>query len=311
MKFKYLFRRSPFSAAFLIFCLSNCWAWEPTRADLEEAFLLWATPRAEYSGKPQQDAYDLLMEDSPAAARALPKFLNTPSGSIRDKILTICENMGAQVVGPAFRPHAGSDSPQLGIVMYCLSRSHDTESLPILLRNLKHPRWQMRSTAALSLGYLGDRSGMPDILAALKTETYPLARKSLAFAVGQCCDSAGVTPEILDALIGALDDPHFAVRFNAARALSGLDVPAYRQLQTRYDDLSDTGRYGALYVLGRTQNLFGRPILEKIAADTGTALRLRAVALKGLLDQKWAPADTALEDLRATPVGRGLFGLLR
>ena len=99
------------AAVLLNFCLLSsvsCFlhpasAGEATQADLDEAFLLWATPRSEYAGRPQEEAYAFLTEDSNAAARTAPKFLETPSGSIRDKILTLCENLGAASVSPAFR----------------------------------------------------------------------------------------------------------------------------------------------------------------------------------------------------------------
>ncbi len=300
----------------MLFCLSIClfacpaWGWEARPADLEESFLLWASPRSEYSSR-QQEAYQLLTTDSAASAFVVPRFMGTPSGSIRDKILTFCENIGPTAVGPAFRPHAGADSPQLGLVLFCLSRSHDTESLPIILEQLKNRRWQIRSTAALSLGYLGDKSAAEELVHALETETYPMARKSIAFALGQCADSSTVTLTILDALIGALGDDFFATRFNAARSLAGFGEPACLRLAARYDSLSDTARYGALLALGRAPTPTSRQLLEKISAEPSAALPLRGIALKGLLDQKWTPADTDLTDLRNTNVGRGLFGLLR
>lgn len=286
-------------------------AWQSTPADLSEAFLLWATPRAEYSGNTKEDGYAILMADSPAAARVLPGFLETPSGSIRDKILTLCENMGPVPVGPAFREHAAADSPQLAIVMYCLSRAHDTGSLPILLEHLKHRRWQIRSSAALALGYLAEFGALDGLMEALNTETYPMARKSVVFALGQCADSVSVTPHVLDALIAALDNEYFAVRFNASRALTRLADPAVARILEKYDELSDTARYGALHSFGRSPSGLARAHLEKTARDTAAALPLRGIALKGLLDQKWAPADTDLEDLRGTSVGRGLWGLIR
>lgn len=291
-------------------CLSKGWAWEPRPSDLEESFLLWASPRSEYSSR-QQEAYQLLTTDSAASALVVPKFMGTPSGSIRDKILTFCENIGPAAVGPAFRPYAGADSPQLGLVLFCLSRSHDTESLPVILEQLKNRRWQVRSTAALSLGYLGDKRAAEELVHALETETYPMARKSIAFALGQCADSSTVTSAVLDALVGALGDDYFATRFNAARSLAGFGEPACVHLAAIYDNLTDTARYGALLALGRASTNTGRRMLEKIGADPTAALPLRGIALKGLLDQKWPPADTDLADLRNTSVGRGLFGLLR
>lgn len=295
----------------MVLCCLPAEGWQARDADLAEAFLLWATPRAEYSGKSQEDAYAMLMTDSMAAAMVLPRFLNSPSGSIRDKVLTLCENIGPAAVGPAFRPHAGSDSPHLGIVMYCLSRGRDTESLPILLMHLTHPRAQMRATAALSLGYLGMKEAVGDLIDRLKIDTSVAVRRASAFAIGRCVDSSTVTPPALAALTAALDDEHFSVRFNAARALAELSVPAHNQLLARYDTLSDTARYGALTAIGRIALPESRRFLETVGADTSASMPLRGVALKWMLDQKWTPAEDALADLRATSVGRGLFGLLR
>lgn len=286
-------------------------AWESHRADLEEAFLLWATPRNEYGSKAQEEAYALLTTDTAASARVLPRFLGTPSGSIRDKILTFCENAGPAAVGPAFRPHAVSDSPHLGLVLFCLSRAHDSGSLPILLEQLKNRRWQMRTATALSLGYLGHSGAQDSLIRAMETETHPMVRKSLAFALGQCAAATTVMDRSIVELIEALDDDFFATRYNAARALSRLGEPACQMLNAKYDSLSDTGRYGALQVFGRASCGMSRSVLWKTAADPSAPLPLRGVAAKGLLDQKWIPADTDLADLRATSIGRGVWGVIR
>lgn len=286
-------------------------AWEPTRADLEEAFLLWATPRAEYSGRAQEEAYQLLTADSAATARVLPRFLTTPSGAIRDKILTMCENLGAGAVGPVFRLHADPDSPNLTLVMFCLSRSHDTESLPIILSHLQHRRAAVRSTAALSLGYLARPEAVDGLITLLQADTIAAVRKSVVFAIGQCLDTTSVTDHALDAVIDALDDDFFSVRFNAVRALARWEERSILRLESRYDTLNDTARFGALQVMSRPASETGRPILEHVAADTTASSPVRGSALKGLLDRKWTPADTALTDLRATAIGRGLFGLIR
>lgn len=286
-------------------------AWEATRADLEEAFLLWATPRVQFSPASQEDAHDLLMKDTEEAALVLPKFFASPNGSIRDKILTLTEQLGAQAVGPAFRPHAGSDSPNLAMAMFCLSRAHDTESLPILLKHLRHANRSMRSVAALSLGYLRSPDALPDLVQILAAETEPSVRKSIAFAIGQCADSATVTGECLDALIHLLGDDFFATRFNAGRSLAALADPAARRISAAYDALSDTARYHALFAAGRMQDEVSFKLLETAAADTSAPLVLRGIALKGLLDRKASLSDTDLPDLRGSAVGRGLFGLIR
>lgn len=292
-------------------CLTSAAAWEPTPADLEEAFLLWSTPRSEYAGRPQEEAYALLTADSAAGAMVGPKFLGSPSGSVRDKILTLCENLGASSVGPAFRPHAIADSPSLSIVMFCLSRSKDTGSLPILLEHLTHPRPSIRSAAALSIGYLGRNDAVDSLIQRIQADTAASVRKSAVFALGKCVDSSTVTRRILDVLTASLDDEFFSARFNAARALGSLADPAVEHLQAKYDGLSDTGKYGALVALSRAPNGAGRTFLEKVIADPGAPQILRAAALKGLLDQKRNFADTELADLRAMPAGKGQFGLIR
>lgn len=296
-------------ALMTVVCIADVSAWDAKPADLEEAFLLWATPKTEYSGAAKEEAYAVLTADTAAAARVLPKFMGTPSGSLRDKILTFCENAEPSAVGPAFRPHAAADSPNLGLAMFCLSRSHDTESLPILLEHLKHRRHSLRSTAALSLGYLGHPGAVEDLIRAMETETHSMTRKSAAFALGQCGDTSTITARLLDALINGLDDNFFAVRLNSALALARLGEPAVGRLLERYETLSDTAHYGALQALGRSTSAAGRPMLERISADSSAASPLRGVALKSLLDRAWAPADTDLADLRAMPVGRGLWGL--
>jgi len=299
------------SGTLTIITTGVAWAWEPTAADLEEAFLLWATPRVEYSGKAQDDAYAMLMTDSMPAARVLPRFFSSPSGSIREKILTLCENLGAEAVGAAMRPHVESDSPNLALVLMCLARSHDRQSLPILLDQLKHPRWTIRSSAALALGYLADSGAIGPLAETLKTDEHAQVRKSAVFSIGKCMDSVSLTPEILDRVCSALDDVFFATRFNAARAMAEWSDPAAAYLLARYDSLSDTAKYGALYALGRCPTPAGREFLEKTSMEPQTPAALRGIALKGLLDRKWTPADAALTDIRSIPVGRGLLGILR
>ncbi|MBI4179589.1 HEAT repeat domain-containing protein [bacterium] len=286
-------------------------AWEPTPADIEEAFLLWATPRVQFHGAAQEEAYSLMMADTVETAKVLPRLMGTPSGSVRDKILTLTEELGAGAVGPAFRPHAGADSPHLSLVMFCLSRAKDLESLPILAGHLRHDRAQMRSIAALSLGYLGHPDAVADLVRVINSDTESSVRKSAAFAIGQCADSTTVGEEALDALIRTLDDPFFAARFNAARALARLADPAARRLSDKYDGLSDTARYGALFASGRMKDAVSVNLLDRIAADTSARPELRGIALRGLIERKHPIADTDLQDLRAMPIGRGLWGLIR
>jgi len=135
---------------------------------------------------------------------------------------------------------------------------------------VKDPDPTVRSAAIRALAAAGDATYIPNVAAALSSDTDPICRRDAAAALDLLVGDEAVEPlitaagkdddvgvrsasayalrhypcqKVLDALLACLDDTQFAVRFRAGQALSqltaldaGTDLLAWRQALAEKDD---------------------------------------------------------------------------
>jgi HEAT repeat protein len=83
-----------------------------------------------------------------------------------------------------------------------------------LCRALRDQRHEVRASAAIALGLLGDPASVPELIDKL-VDGNPAARQSAAIALGQLGDPAAVAPLLEQLQVGPAD-----LRFQAARSLA-------------------------------------------------------------------------------------------
>ena len=104
--------------------------------------------------------------------------------------------------------------------------SPSPEEVTVLLTTLLHDKsFEVRRTAAESLGKIGDRTAASVILPAIK-DPVPEVRAAAAQALGRL--SSDSTEGVVDALILALEDPDDSVKEAAALAVSEIEPPSER-----------------------------------------------------------------------------------
>jgi HEAT repeat protein len=178
-----------------------------------------------------------------------------------------------------------------------LMRSPDgTKELSRVLRDDPDP--QVRQSAAVALGFIGDRSAAGALTAALKD--HPGVRYAACQALSSLRD-----PSAVPALSEALKDPEANFRRAAAQSLGEIGdaaaVPALRPL-LKDDDIGV--RTAAVQSLGKLQDKASASEMKKFLKK-GTPVDLRVAAARALaLQGNAAGRSTALEvlDDAAAPV---------
>jgi hypothetical protein len=288
----------------LIFVLqSSAWAWEPTESDIEEAFLVWSKSGTEFSGRPYMEAEEILYADSPASAKIISRFIHSKQGFVKYKLFQLCYYMGSSAIRPAFRPMANLNEKKLGSVYLCLGRARDHVSVGRISKGLGHKKWGVRSSAAISMGYIGWPQTVGYKLAEnLSNDSSPIARKSAAYALG-----TGHDTDQIPVLFKALKDSYYGVRFNAMSALSKYGDDSARLMTKNYDDSSDTVKFGILYSTGMMKGQHGLPLLNRVVRNKSESDLLRGLALKGLKDRNQDFPETVIEDIKSQPFIIGIM----
>ena len=109
-----------------------------------------------------------------------------------------------------------------------LGRVGDARAVDALVAIHEHEDWKLRAAVAGALGGIGDE-GADRALVALLRDDNEIVRKSAAVALAQTeTKSPAPTMErgAVDALVAALDDPFYCVRYAAAGALAAAGEPA-------------------------------------------------------------------------------------
>jgi putative membrane-bound dehydrogenase-like protein len=166
-------------------------------------------------------------------------------------------------------------------------RASDSDPIATQIQQLEHPSFNERMRAQWTLIKQG-HAASPSVTSALaSSQTKPLAKRHLVWAVNEI---AGGTTEGRAALVAALEDPEPDVRAQSARAL-GLraDWGAEEALRARMADSDAIVRLQANIALGRIGKPRATPGLLQALSEKDEFLRFSArVALRRIGDWNMA-----------------------
>ncbi len=171
-------------------------------------------------------------------------------------------------------------------------RLHDALAYLAAVRSLRDTNENVRSSAALALGQLGDARAVKPLIAALGDPQISV-RGGAVDSLGKLGDARAVEP-----LIAALRDPNEYVRSSAARALAQLGDPAVEPLIVALHDPDRYLRRLAAWALGALGNVCAVEPLITALHDQDWNVRLRAAEA---LEQLGAPAVPRLAEALQDP----------
>ena len=149
-----------------------------------------------------------------------------------------------------------------------------------LLRLLRDPRKDVRSTAIDALGQIADSRAVPALCAFLEKEEDWKLRRAAAVALGEIADARAV-----ESLAGALADEQPPVAVAAAGSLTSLGAPARPALQKALASREDQVKELACTALGLEGDPSVIPIIRPLLDDVAAGTRLAAAdALSRLAD---------------------------
>jgi HEAT repeat protein len=113
-----------------------------------------------------------------------------------------------------------------------LGKLGDARAVDALVEIRGHDDWKVRSSVAGSLGRIAQAASLSALLDMLADEN-EIVRKSAAVAARRTVEACGDEPlpdGTVAALVAALDDTHYSVRYGASEALASIGEPAVQHL---------------------------------------------------------------------------------
>jgi len=162
-----------------------------------------------------------------------------------------------------------------------LGRIGEIRALGPLMAARTHLDWKVRAAVAGALGRIGVNDAAPGLTELVGDEN-EIVRQSAAVGLSRVAEAADeeLGHGAIDALLGALEDPYYSVRYSAARALAAAGEPALAALEELAAEGGGTARILAVQALGQT--------------GSGAAVR----TLRDLLESEdWAVSAHAAEAL--------------
>jgi len=164
-----------------------------------------------------------------------------------------------------------------------------------LIRALEDRDWNVRKSAARSLGEIKDIRAVEPLIRALEDEDEDV-RKNAAWALGEIRSAKAIEP-----LIQALRDRDKGVRVSAVEALGKIGEPAVEPLIQALRDEQESVRLGAVEALGEIRDARAiDPLIQTLKEDNSLAVQLSAAQALGKMRDKRAvePLIHALKDDR-------------
>ncbi|MEW5701207.1 MAG: HEAT repeat domain-containing protein [Candidatus Zixiibacteriota bacterium] len=210
-----------------------------------DRLFMWATAGDIRFAAGVQPAKDSLAAMGPVAARWLAFKLRTSDARERRALSEIFQKIGP-VATPYLVPcldSSGEDMP--ANTANALGLIGDTAAVEPLIAHLGHREHRVRSEVATALGKTKDKRAVDSLIVTLQTDDDSDVRKSAAVALGSIGDSSAAP-----ALVRALEDPFYGVRLSAQRSLTRLVPPPSGLLIDAISVLSGAARYCAVVALG-------------------------------------------------------------
>jgi HEAT repeat protein len=174
----------------------------------------------------------LLVADYELSIPYLVTRLDTDDVRERIAVEDILFRIGEPAVGPlvdALPGEALRTGTTRGARLACgiLGRIADARAVDALVAIHEHDDWKLRAAVAGALGGIGDPKAARALVALLR-DGNEIVRKSAAVSLMQIerkSPDAGLYRSAASALIAALGDPHYCVRYGAAGALAEMGEP--------------------------------------------------------------------------------------
>jgi len=249
------------------------------------------------------------------ALRWLGKLLDDRAGPVRRAAFFAMGQIGGDATFVLLRARLGSATQNdLPYVLEALGKTGDPRGVATAVRYLGHASPQVRGAAALALARLRDPSALPELFAALGSESEPEVRWRKMYAIWALVRTRvrkTKTPVAADAspiremLQSVAPERPFAERVFAAQALGGVGDKAKRTVRALLDDPDPRVVVAALRGLGmdwdrdtasRVAGMIGHEdaTVREAALRYLTAGGTRAGALRSVLDSPAVAASPAL-----------------
>jgi HEAT repeat protein len=224
-------------------------------------------------------------------AQTLPYLLtHLDTDDVRERIALedVLVKIGAPAVGPlteALRREAERTDVTRGVRLaaYVLGRIGDPAPIDALVAAGGHRDWKVRGAVTEALGMLGRREATTSLVALIKDEN-EIVRKSAAVALGRVGEKSGTEPRLdadaVDALIVAMSDPFYSVRYSAEGALAATGGPAVSKLVRLAVDGAGEARALATMALGNVRSRQGLGTLRALVGSPDW--RVKAYAIEAL-----------------------------
>jgi HEAT repeat protein len=179
-----------------------------------------------------------------------------------------------------------------------LGRIGDARAVAPLIDARGHPDWKVRGAVAEALGRIAEAECAPG-LTALLADQNEIVRKSAAVGLARVAEAAegdrgALRESDIEALITALADPYYSVRWSAVRALAGVGEPAVERLLKLASEAEEPVKLLAIRSLGEIGSKKALGLLRSaLESDSWTE---RAYAVEALASIGLSGADrTTLE----------------
>ncbi|MDZ4780873.1 MAG: PVC-type heme-binding CxxCH protein [Planctomycetia bacterium] len=169
-----------------------------------------------------QDPRGLGLDWKSLSNEALSALLSDERLAVREQAQSLLVEHGSAAIAPLSTAMHGQDDEAAILALWALHRIDTTESLAAVRSQLIASSAELRQAAARGVGESRDAAAAGSLLALL-TDENPSVRRVAAEALGRC-SSSDATPQLLDAIAGAMDR---AEEHSAIFALMEIaDVPA-------------------------------------------------------------------------------------
>jgi HEAT repeat protein len=240
-----------------------------------------------------------LVADHETSLPYLVTRLDTDDARERHALEDILVKIGEPAVGPvveAFRDEMGRTDTTRGarLAASVLGRLGDAAAVAPLGEARSHDDWKVRGAVAGALGRIGIAEAVP-ALVDLLLDANEIVRKSAAFGLGrtassvsEACGCSGATAgsewrRATGELADALDDPYYAVRYNASDALARIGEPAWPALRDILRGDPGTARLMALRAVAEIGSEEAGPIVSQLLSSDDWAERAQAAHTLGVL----------------------------
>lgn len=164
-----------------------------------------------------------------------------------------------------------------------LGKLGDQAAVGALAAAHDHPDWKVRGAAAGALGRIGGHGTVPALLTLL-ADGNETVRKGAAVGFGRIVSreegAVALDDDTLGALVDALSDASYSVRYSAAEALGKVGAPAVKRLAAASEDTSRLVRLMAVRALAGTGSRAAlRPLTDLLSHEDWATRAFAADAL--------------------------------